>query len=45
MNLIKKLGGYEKERNAVIHTVEQGFPLNVMYWATRDNGTFEIIDD
>ena len=34
----------EKERNAVIHTVEQGFPLNVMYWATRDNGTFEIID-
>ena len=34
----------EKERNAVIHTVKQGFPLNVMYWATRDNGTYEIID-
>lgn len=34
----------EKERNAVIHTVKQNFPLNVMYWATRDDGTFEIID-
>ena len=34
----------EKERNAVVHTVKQGFPLNVMYWATRDDGTFEIID-
>ena len=34
----------EKERNAVIHTVKQGFPLNVMYWATREDGTFEIID-
>ena len=32
------------ERNAVINSVWQGFPLNVMYWADRDDGTFEIID-
>ena len=34
----------EKQRDAVIDTLTQGFPLNVMYWATRDDGTFEIID-
>lgn len=34
----------EKQRNAVIDTLTQGFPLNVMYWATREDGTFEIID-
>ena len=34
----------DKQRNAVIETVRKGFPLNVMYWAVRDDGTFEIID-
>ena len=34
----------EKQRDAVIDTLTQGFPLNVMYWAVRDDGTFEIID-
>ena len=34
----------EKQREAVIDTVTNGFPLNVMYWATRDDGTYEIID-
>ena len=34
----------EKQRNAVIETVQQQFPLNVMYWADRGNCTFEIID-
>ena len=34
----------EKERNAVIATITDGFPLNVMYWAVRDDGTYEIID-
>lgn len=34
----------DKQRAAVIDTLTQGFPLNVMYWATRDDGTFEIID-
>lgn len=34
----------EKQRDAVIDTLTQGFPLNVMYWAVRNDGTFEIID-
>ena len=34
----------EKERDAVIDTLTNGFPLNVMYWAMREDGTFEIID-
>ena len=34
----------DKQRDAVIDTLTQGFPLNVMYWAVRDDGTFEIID-
>ncbi len=32
------------QRDAVIDTVNKGFPLNVMYWAVRDDGNFEIID-
>ena len=34
----------ESQRNAVIDTLTQGFPLNVMYWAVRQDGTYEIID-
>lgn len=34
----------DKQRAAVIDTVMKGFPLNVMYWATREDGTFEVID-
>ena len=34
----------DKQRSAVIDTVNKGFPLNVMYWAVRDDGNFEIID-
>lgn len=34
----------DKQRNAVIDTVRKGFPLNVMYWALRDDGTYEVID-
>ncbi len=34
----------EKERNAVINTVFNKFPLNTMYWAVREDGTYEIID-
>ena len=33
-----------KKRAAVIDSVLKGFPLNVMYWADREDGTFEIID-
>lgn len=32
------------QQMAVIDTVHKGFPLNVMYWAVRDDGTFEVID-
>ncbi len=34
----------DKQREAVIDTITQDFPLNVMYWAVRDDGTFEVID-
>lgn len=34
----------DKQRDAVIDTINNGFPLNVMYWAKRDDGTYEIID-
>lgn len=32
------------KRNAVINTVTNDFPLNVMYWAVREDGTFEVMD-
>lgn len=34
----------EKQQQAVIDTVSRGFPLNTMYWAVREDGTFEVID-
>ncbi len=34
----------DKQRDAVIETITQGFPLNVMYWAMREGGDFEVID-
>ena len=34
----------DKERKAVINSILKGFPLNVMYWADREDGTYEIID-
>ena len=34
----------DKQRDAVIDTITNGFPLNVMYWAVHENGKFEIID-
>ena len=34
----------DKQRDAVIETVRKDFPLNVMYWAVRDDGGFEVID-
>ncbi len=33
-----------KERDEVIRTVKKGFPLNTMYWAKNENGTFELMD-
>ena len=34
----------DKQRDAVIDTITKNFPLNVMYWAVRDDGNYEIID-
>ncbi len=34
----------DKQRDAVIETINKGFPLNVMYWALREDGTYEVID-
>lgn len=34
----------DKQREAVIDTVTKDFPLNVMYWAVREDGKFEVID-
>jgi hypothetical protein len=34
----------DKQRDAVIDTITKDFPLNVMYWAVRENGDFEVID-
>ncbi len=34
----------DKQRDAVIDTVKNGFPLNVMYWVVRDDGGYEVLD-
>ena len=34
----------DKQRNAVINTIFNNYPLNVMYWAVRNDGGFEVID-
>lgn len=34
----------DKQRDAVIQTITKDFPLNVMYWAVRGDGNFEVID-
>lgn len=34
----------DEKRNAVINTIKNDFPLNVMYWSVREDGDYEIID-
>jgi len=34
----------DKERNAVIETIKNKFPLNVMYWMIREDGGYEMLD-
>jgi len=34
----------DAQRDAVIDTLRKDFPLNVMYWAVRSDGNFEVID-
>jgi uncharacterized protein with ParB-like and HNH nuclease domain len=33
----------DKQRNAVIETIQKNFPLNVMYWV-KNKDMFEILD-
>ena len=34
----------DRQRDAVIETIKKGFPLNVMYWMVKEDGTYEMID-
>lgn len=34
----------DKQRDAVIDTINKNFPLNVMYWCRNEDGTFEVLD-
>lgn len=34
----------DKQRDAVVDTITKDFPLNVMYWAVREDQDFEVID-
>lgn len=34
----------DQQRDAVIDTVWAGYPLNVMYWAARADGSYEVMD-
>lgn len=34
----------EKEKLAVIDTVQKGYPLNVMYWVEDVDGNYEVLD-
>lgn len=34
----------DAQRNAVLHTVRNGFPLNVMYWVKTGEDTYEVLD-
>ena len=33
-----------EKRNAVIDTIRNNYPLNVMYWMKNEDGTFEVMD-
>lgn len=32
------------DERRVISTIRKGFPLNIMYWVKREDGTFEVLD-
>lgn len=34
----------DKQRDAVIETIKNSFPLNVMYWMIREDGGYEVLD-
>ena len=34
----------DSQRDAVINTILKGFPLNIMYFVDRQDGTYEVLD-
>lgn len=34
----------DKQRDAVIDTIQKGLPLNVMYWVRNEDDTYEVLD-
>jgi len=34
----------DKQEKAVIDTISKNYPLNVMYWVEREDGTYEVMD-
>ena len=34
----------DKQRNAVIETIRNNFPLNVLYWVENRDGSYEVLD-
>ncbi len=34
----------DRQRDAVIETILNDYPLNVMYWSAREDGDYEVID-
>lgn len=34
----------DKQEKAVIDTISKGYPLNVMYWVEKEDGTYEVMD-
>lgn len=34
----------DKQRDAVIDTIKKNYPLNVIYWAKNEDGTYEVLD-
>lgn len=34
----------EKQEKAVIDTISKNYPLNIMYWVEKEDGTYEVMD-
>ena len=34
----------DEKRDAVVNTILKGFPLNIMYFVDRKDGTYEVLD-
>lgn len=34
----------ERQRDAVVESIQKDLPLNVMYWMVRDDGGYEVLD-